>query len=222
MKVTLENWSPDPEKMVAKSTAHCRLSDTTSDTKNKNRVRAVIRAGHMSALGQASATISVTGISRACSHQLVRHVFIRYQQQSQRSIQAAPVFIIPPLPYIEDVYKRCRLIRMIEEDCIKAYERYSLYLTCGMRKEDARYILPAASETGMWMHSTLQGWWDLLYGSRSYVAKEDTKLYRKGDVVMLGASRLDKHAQWEIQSVAVEIEKLLKDIAPNIFRRNFS
>ena len=175
----------------------------------------------MSALGQASATISVTGISRACSHQLVRHIFIRYQQQSQRSIQSDPVFVIPPLPYLDSVLRESVRLSM-EADCMEAFKKYSHYLKIGVRKEDARYLLPQATETGMWMHSSLQGWWDLLYGSRSYIAKEDTKLYNKHDVVMLGASRLDQHAQWEIREVAQEIEKVLAKIAPNVFRRNFS
>ena len=221
MIVNLENHCPDPEGFIAKATAHCRLSDTTSDKKNQNRVKSVIRAGHMSALSQASATISVAGISRVTSHQLVRHIFVRPQQKSQRSVKDDMVYIMPPVPYLETQNRHMVLERM-QYDCKINYERYEWYLQQGVRKEDARYFLFQAVETSMWLHSTLQGWWDLLYGSRSYIAKEDTKLYNKHDVVMLGASRLDQHAQWEIREVAQQIELVLRTIAPNIFRRNFS
>ncbi len=189
--------------------------------KNEKRIKSIIRAGHMSSLGFASAVISVDGISRACSHQLVRHIFIRYMQQSQRSIEAKPVFIIPPMVYL-DLDKRAMIVRMMEEACMSSYRCYKEYVRLGVKKEDARYILPAASSTGMWMSSSFQGWWDLLYGSRSYITKEDTKKHKEGDVVMLGASRLDQHAQWEIRDVAHEIEKVLAKVAPNVFKRNFS
>jgi len=216
--VKLEHCDPKSEEIISAATAECRLSPR----KNEKRIKSIIRAGHMSSLGFASAVISVDGISRACSHQLVRHIFIRYMQQSQRSIAAKPVFIIPPLYYLPCPIERSDLIDEMVLDCEHAYKRYMYYVSKKVKKEDARYILPAASSTGMWMSSSFQGWWDLLYGSRSYIAKEDTKKHKEGDVVMLGASRLDKHAQWEIRDVAHEIEKVLAKVAPNVFKRNFS
>jgi len=212
MIVKIRHADPIGEQIISEATAECRLSEPI----NERRIKAVIRAGHMSALGFASAVISVDEISRACSHQLVRHVFIRYMQQSQRSIKCDPIFITPPLDYIEDPELRHKLTYFMKDSCMQAYLDYKHLLDKGVKKEDARYILPQASSTGMWMSSSLQGWWDLLYGSRSTVDK------KAGDVVMAGASRLDKHAQWEIRDVAHEIERLLAEVYPNIFRRNFS
>ena len=211
MLVKLESPSGGEEEIISAATAECRLSPR----KNEKRIRSIIRAGHMSSLGFANAVISVQDISRACSHQLVRHIFIRYMQQSQRSIQSNPIFIIPPLDYLEST-KRASTIKLMESVCMGCYRSYVELLRIGVKKEDARYILPQATSTGMWMSSSFQGWWDFLYGSRSTVDK------KTGDVIMAGASRLDKHAQWEIREVAQEIEKVLAKVAPNIFRRNFS
>lgn len=212
MKVELKNYTILGEETISEAAAQCRLSAP----KSFKRIRTVIRAGHMSALGHASATISVNGISRVCSHQLVRHVFIRYMQQSQRSIQSKPVYIIPPIDYIKDRSQARHIRKKMEYDCLRAYNAYALYLQLGVKKEDARYILPQATSTGMWMSSSLQGWWDFLYGSRSTIDK------KTGNIIMAGASRLAYDAQWEIRNVACRIETALTEVYPNIFRRNFS
>ena len=61
-------------------------------------VRILVRSGHHSALEHATFSFAVDGVSRACTHQLVRHRVASYNQQSQRYVNfgAADSFIVPP------------------------------------------------------------------------------------------------------------------------------
>jgi thymidylate synthase (FAD) len=60
-------------------------------------VRHLIEVGHGSCLEHAVWTLVVTGISRTCSHELVRHRFLSPSQESQRYVDAADVaFVLPP------------------------------------------------------------------------------------------------------------------------------
>lgn len=63
--------------------------------------------------------------------------------------------------------------------------------------KDARYVLPNACHTKMNIVGNVQAWYDFLYGD---------------------AGRLQKAAQWEIRAIAIEIEKHLASIAPDIFK----
>ncbi len=59
-------------------------------------LRARLREGHESIIEHASATFEVSGISRACSHQLVRHRIASYSQESQRYVDMSnPEVVIP-------------------------------------------------------------------------------------------------------------------------------
>ena len=49
-------------------------------------LRARIREGHESLIEHAAATFEISGISRAASHQLVRHRLASYSQESQRYV----------------------------------------------------------------------------------------------------------------------------------------
>ena len=56
-----------------------------------------IREGHESIIEHASLTFEISGISRACSHQLVRHRIASYSQESQRFVDLSdPEFVVPP------------------------------------------------------------------------------------------------------------------------------
>lgn len=60
-------------------------------------LQARIREGHESIIEHASVTFEISGISRACSHQLVRHRLASYSQESQRYVDmTAPEFVMPP------------------------------------------------------------------------------------------------------------------------------
>ena len=88
------------------------LKEEMTDDEVRRLVRGLVRSGHMSALEHASFTFAVDGISRACSHQLVRHRVASYSQQSQRYVRFSSDgdFVMPPsiagIPEAREVFSR--------------------------------------------------------------------------------------------------------------------
>ena len=104
LKVLLLRHTPDPEETVAMAAKLCYSpSDITSlkkkiETKDqKVFVERLMKMGHMSPIEHASFTFAIEGISRACSHQLVRHRLASYSQQSQRYVseEAGFDYVVP-------------------------------------------------------------------------------------------------------------------------------
>lgn len=105
------------------------------------RVRTCYQAGHISVFEHASATFRVSGISRACSHQLVRHRLASYSQQSQRYCKVdvdADWFVTPP---------RLQRTSGFSDAMRSAAKSYLDALDHGIKPEDARYMLPEATKT---------------------------------------------------------------------------
>ncbi len=80
LSVTLLQHTPDPDRAVAIAGRLCyapvsaaELQHEMSDEDVAKLVRVLVRSGHHSALEHASFTFAVDGVSRACTHQLVRH-----------------------------------------------------------------------------------------------------------------------------------------------------
>jgi thymidylate synthase (FAD) len=105
LSVTLLQHTPWPERAVASAGRLCyapvgaaELKETMNDDEVGRLLRGLVRSGHMSALEHASFTFAIEGISRACSHQLVRHRVASYSQQSQRYVRfdSSGDFVVPP------------------------------------------------------------------------------------------------------------------------------
>lgn len=113
-------------------------------------VRKVLESGHDSPVEHASFTFAVAGISRACSHQIVRHRIASYSQQSQRYVDASSMdYVLPPaIAKIPEAKERFEAF-MAEvgnayrdlKDILEAHGRKD------KAKEDARFVLPQAAET---------------------------------------------------------------------------
>jgi len=147
------------------------------------------KTGHISPFEFADATFYITGVSRSCSHQFVRHRLASYAQLSMRYVDIEYLeFIIPPSYYHGE-----RVLDELKEkyDSSKAF--YRLHLGDNIKKQDARFMIPMGIETRFMVKMNFRSWLHFL--------------------------RLRTHhsAQWEIRAVADEIHKLLKEIAPNIF-----
>lgn len=128
------------------------LKEVMSDDDVRRLVRGLVRSGHMSALEHATFTFAVDGISRACSHQLVRHRLASYSQQSQRYVRFGPdgAFVVPPR--IAASAEARTVFYEAMEHARWAYERLvELGLAEGRSSEsvfeDARFVLPNAAET---------------------------------------------------------------------------
>jgi thymidylate synthase (FAD) len=80
LKVTLLTHTPDPEKTVVLAAKLCYSPSSVSELEEKVKglnyekfLSKILNMGHLSVLEHANYTFGVDGISRATSHQLVRH-----------------------------------------------------------------------------------------------------------------------------------------------------
>jgi len=189
MKVTLLDHTHDPENTIGKAAAICYDAKTDPES-NIKRAKHCVNKGHLSTLRFAYATFNISGISRVCSHQLVRIAIAGILQESQRYVVQSDIkFIAPPSLFTmsNDIIRRWSHL-LGEADIL-----YKECLEQGMKKEDARYILPQSCTTQINLCLNFQGWQDVI------------------------ANRTAKSAQWEIRAVFEEIERQLQCIAPNIF-----
>lgn len=108
-----------------------------------------IKAGHESILEHCSVTYKITGISRACSHQLVRHRIASFSQQSQRHtrIDGHDWYVVP------DSVKDYASWHTTMQVCLTMYHTL---LDLGIPAEDARYVLPNACVTDLVMTMNLR------------------------------------------------------------------
>lgn len=138
------------------------------------------------------ATFYFHGVSRALTHQLVRHRILSFSQSSQRYIDAEKGewgFVIPPSIQADEKAKAMWHLASLTWDTAYRYLRDE----CKIRKEDARYVLPAATESDIVVSGTFFAWKDFF------------------------RQRLAKDAQWEIREVAQEAHAQLKQVAPHVF-----
>lgn len=152
-------------------------------------LQGIVRAGHGSVLEHCTFTFSIEGISRACSHQLVRHRIASYSQQSQRYVNGEKFgYVIP-----KDVADKSLLYEMFIDHMEQTKKFYKFLVDSGIKKEDARYILPNATTTNILVTMNAR---ELLH--------------------FIGL-RMDKRAQWEIRELAKEMLRQVKEVAPVIF-----
>ena len=95
ISVDLVAYTPNPEKVIAMSAHLCyspigakQIGENLDDAKIARLVRQMVQSGHHSTLEHVSFTFAIEGISRACTHQLVRHRIASYSHQSQRYVKA--------------------------------------------------------------------------------------------------------------------------------------
>lgn len=146
MKVTLVAYTPNPDRVCAMAARTCiSKSCPTLDVRIDN-LRHALASGHESVAEHAVFTFQVEGISRACSHQLVRHRVASYSQQSQRYVDMECFdYITPPSiekdPELKEGYDA--VMKMLGT----YYSTYSKLR--GVPGEDARYFLPNACATNI-------------------------------------------------------------------------
>ncbi|MEI6509320.1 MAG: FAD-dependent thymidylate synthase [bacterium] len=196
MKLELLAWTPQPERTCAVAARLCTsrgslqsIGQGLSEERVKSLINRVLRNGHLSILEHASFTFVASGLSRVCSHQLVRHRLASFAQQSQRYLpiqDGKPM--IPP-----SVRRHDQARRLFEEACASAQDRYDQLLRLGIPPEDARYALPQASSTQI------------------FFTMNARELHH-----FLGM-RCCQKAQWEIRGLAWLVRKHLLGVAPGLF-----
>lgn len=197
MDVRLLNHTPDPERAIAAAARLCyapvgaaELTETMSDEAVRRVLKTIITSGHTSALEHASYTFAIDGVSRALTHQLVRHRLASYNQQSQRYVTYAsePAFVTPPSvagdPAVADAFAAATRA---------AFDAYRALVDAGVPAEDARYLLPNAMETKIVVTMNIR------------------------ELLHFFELRCCKRAQWEIRDLALSMLALAEPTAPYIF-----
>jgi len=148
-----------------------------------------VQEGHESIIEHACATFEISGISRACSHQLVRHRLASYSQESQRYVDMSdPEWVVPP-QIARDSEALCIWNDFVET----AKTTYRRLRELGIKKEDARFLLPNATATRLMM----------------------TANYR--ELLHVFRLRISPHAQWEIRELCVRMLEAIYPQAPSVF-----
>jgi len=197
MKVNLIKYTREPEKMVAVAARLCyspvgvdELMDELGDEGVEKLVRFVIKSGHHSTTEHIYFTFAIEGVSRALTHQLVRHRIASYNQQSQRYVKFKDNFEYITPPSIEkDKDSKKKFDSLI----LNIHNLYEELLDSGVKAEDARYILPNASETKIIV--TMNG----------------------RELLHFFTVRCCSRAQWEIRELAKKMLKLVRKVAPIVF-----
>jgi thymidylate synthase (FAD) len=135
-KVHLLSHTPDPEGVIARATRLCysplgieELNDVLDDEARPRLLRKVMSLGHHSVLEHATFTFGIEGVSRAMTHQLVRHPMASYSQKSQRYVEfteALPV-VVP-----ESIATDDSMARLFEEQCSRSFALYREMCQAGM------------------------------------------------------------------------------------------
>lgn len=194
--IQLITCTPEADRLVAAAARLCyspgSASDLASELKAEEADRLLkhlSRSGHLSPFEHASFVFAVDGISRACSHQLVRHRIASFSQQSQRYVRAeSPEVVIP-----ETVEETSEALPLFNEAIRVAYAVYGKLLALGVPQEDARYVLPNASATHLVVTMNAR------------------------ELLHFFSLRLCKRAQWEIREVARQMLCLARQKAPGLF-----
>jgi len=199
LKVTLLSYTLDPEAVAAAAVNQCysarggeELKEKISPEKRGRLFEIVIGSGHLSTIEHASFTFAIEGVSRALTHQLVRHRVASFSQQSQRYVALRNGefgYIIP-----DKVAAQPELKQKFEQKMQEIGKFYDELLFAKIPAEDARSVLPNAAATKL-------------------VCTMNAR-----ELLHFFELRLCTRAQVEIRRLAVEMLKLVRPIAPQIFK----
>ncbi|MDP8253544.1 MAG: FAD-dependent thymidylate synthase [Candidatus Kaelpia aquatica] len=206
LKVKLLAQTPAALKVIYSAARQCYSSNATGDIfddvedneKIENFIEKILVSGHESPLEHASFTFAIEGISRVCSHQLVRHRMASFSQQSQRYVRERDFDYIVP-----DSIKSNPEIKKIFEDLLFGIQSSYNKMLDLLKKEglsgeeanqDVRFVLPGACETKIVISMNLR------------------------ELIHFFKLRLCTRAQWEIRALAQEMLKICQDNLPALFK----
>ncbi len=129
-----------PQKIVDQIT-----SEKITRAQMEEFIEKRLETGHASPLEQVWFEFAISGVSRAFSHQFVRHhIGISFEQQSQRYV----AFKKGEFPYtIPETVKRAGMADKMEDAFDKLGDLYQEMLDAGVPAEDARFLIPNAANT---------------------------------------------------------------------------
>ena len=197
MKVKVLRYTADAELLCGTAALTSTKSGSPSEILEKMNmetakriIKRVTGYGHVSVIEHASFTFSIEGVSRVLTHQLIRHRIASYTQQSQRFVayNTLEKYVTPP-----SILEHMEAKKIFDETLEKISETYQKLLKLGIKKEDARFILPNAAKTNIIVTMN---------------ARELRHFFNL---------RCCRRSQWEIREVATEMLKQVKKATPTLF-----
>lgn len=195
MKVTLLAHTPDADLICAAAGNSCYsdrpASEIIEDIDAEKTLSRIVGMGHHSVIEHAVFTFSVEGVSRALTHQLVRHRIASFSQQSQRYVSIdEPSYVEPHSVAADD--EASRLFNETMEVIWDAYRRLE---GMGIKPEDARYLLPNGCTTNI------------------------TITMNARELLHFFSLRCCERAQWEIREMAEAMLEECRKVSPVIFAK---
>ncbi len=197
MQVELLYHTPDPERAIATAARLCyapvgafELMETMPEERVASVLSTIMESGHFSTLEHASYTFAIDGVSRALTHQLVRHRLASFNQQSQRYVKFKD-----ELPFVEppSIAANEQAQEIFDGFMKNAQEAYAQLVELGIPAEDARFVLPNAVETKIVVTMNVR------------------------ELLHFFSLRCCNRAQWEIRALAHRMLELVRPTAPFIF-----
>ncbi len=240
-KVTLLTYTPEPEKTVAMAAKLCyaksdidTIRDGLTEEKISSFVDMLAQIGHESPIEHISFTFGIEGISRACSHQLVRHRIASYSQQSQRYVDGTSFDYVTP-PSIKEnsalleKYNKAVIAEMEEyrqlRDALIAQSIRTYKCTC----KEANIDCDGRDDTDIIEDFKKSN--RSLYSKFEKTANEDARFllpnacttkivctFNARSLMNFFSHRCCNRAQWEIREVAEQMLALVKPLAPSLFK----
>lgn len=202
MEVRLIDITSEPVKRIYRAYRICYSKDKYEDIeilsinghpdieKMINFIKPLMDKGHLSPMEHVSFSFSIEGLSRAALAQLTRHRTFKFNVQSQRYVDGSNFnFVVPELKYLEES-QREEMQETFRNMFQALKESYSDLIELGIKKEDARAILPQATTCNLIVTCDLRNFRNFL------------------------KQRLCVHAQSEIRELADEMNKLVKVQVP--------
>ena len=160
-------------------------------------VALILESGHASPIEHVSFTFALSGVSRALTHQLVRHRLASYSQQSQRYVEASRFDYIMPPAVAKNAAAKERFMRFMDE-AGEAYRDIRELLeadgrTGAQANEDARFVLPQAVQTRIVMTMNCRS------------------------LLNFFEQRCCMRAQWELRAAANNMLDICRKALPEIF-----
>lgn len=159
-------------------------------------IEKIMSGGHVSPIEHVSYSFAISGVSRALSHQLVRHRVASYSQQSQRYVDACDFdFILPPhIAAIPEA--KARFLKAMDDAAASYLAIQDILIRAGQKKganEDARFVLPNACETKLVVTMNCRS------------------------LLHFFEERCCNRAQWEIRAMANKMLLLCREQLPVVF-----
>lgn len=222
MNVKLLAYTPAPERTVACAAKLCyaaadidTVMDGLTDEKAGSFLDMLTEIGHESPIEHASFTFGIEGVSRSLLAQITRHRLASYSVQSQRYVKESSFeFVVPPEIAAMPEARREFLMAMEEDQ--RHYEKLSDLL---QRKHETEFLAEGLCEKEARRKAEKKAIEDARFVLPNACATKLICTMNARSLMNFFTHRCCNRAQWEIRELAVEMLKLVREAAPNMFRK---